>query len=62
MPINSFQPNHQASIYSDLNSLDSIRQMGLEDEVGAIKKAAKEFEAFFMNMMLKSMRDRKSVV
>ncbi|WP_444994906.1 flagellar assembly peptidoglycan hydrolase FlgJ [Aliikangiella sp. IMCC44359] len=52
----------QASIYSDLNSLDNIRRQGLTDEQGAIKKAAKEFEAFFMNMMLKSMRQASAVI
>ena len=52
----------QASIYSDLNSLDKIRRQGKTDEIGAIKKAAKEFEAFFMNMMLKSMRQASEVI
>lgn len=52
----------QASIYSDINSLDAIRRQGKFDEAGAIKKAAKEFEAFFMNMMLKSMRQASEVI
>jgi peptidoglycan hydrolase FlgJ len=62
MPINSNLQLEQASIYSDLGSLDAIRKQGLNDEVGAIKKAAKEFEAFFMNMMLKSMRQAGEVM
>lgn len=67
MPMNSssldLSPQlQQASIYSDLNSLDSIRKMGRTDEAGAMKKAAKEFEAFFMNMMLKSMRQSSEVI
>ena len=44
------------SIYSDVQSLDGIRKQARVDKTGAIKAAAKEFEAFFMNMMLKSMR------
>ncbi|MGX5202467.1 flagellar assembly peptidoglycan hydrolase FlgJ [Aliikangiella sp. IMCC44632] len=52
----------QASIHSDLSSLDSIRKQGLTDEKGAIAKAAKEFEAFFMNMLFKSMRQASEVI
>lgn len=62
MPININQQFEQASIYSDLGSLNSIREQGLSDEYGAVKKAAKEFEAFFMNMMLKSMRQSAAVL
>lgn len=54
--------NQSASIYSDINSLNSIRKMGLTDESGALKKAAKEFEAFFLNMMLKSMRQANAAI
>ncbi len=60
---NSIIESHaQASIYSDLNSLDKIRQQGLVDESGAIKQAAKEFESFFLNLMLKSMRQASEVI
>ncbi len=62
MPIANNSSFDQASIYSDLNSLDSIRKQGLTDETGAIKKAAKEFEAFFMNMLFKSMRQATDVI
>ncbi len=60
--INTSQQFEQASIYSDLNSLDSIRKMALTDKESALKKAAKEFEAFFLNMMLKSMRQASQVI
>ncbi|TQV84866.1 flagellar assembly peptidoglycan hydrolase FlgJ [Aliikangiella coralliicola] len=60
--INTSRQFEQASIYSDLNSLDAIRQQGLSDEAGALKKAAKEFEAFFLNLMLKSMRQASEVI
>ena len=62
MEIDTTSHLNQASIYSDLNSLDKIRQLGQKDEVAAIKKAAQEFEAFFMNMMLKSMRQASEVI
>ncbi len=52
----------QATIYNDLNSLDAIRKQGFSDEEGAIKKAAQEFEAFFLKMMLKSMRQASEVI
>ncbi len=50
------------SIYNDLNSLDKIRKQAKDDQHAAIKAAAKEFEAFFMNMMLKSMRQASEVI
>jgi flagellar protein FlgJ len=56
------QQFEQASIHSDLNSLDNIRKLGLKDKEGALKKAAKEFEAFFLNLMLKSMRQASEVI
>lgn len=61
MDIKSSFTAGSASIYSDLNSLDSIRQLGQSDQKGAIQKAAKEFEAFFLNMLLKSMRQAGEV-
>ena len=62
MPIESASYLQQASIFSDLSSLDTIRQQGLKDEKGAIAKAAQEFEAFFLKMMLKSMRQASEVI
>ena len=50
------------SIFSDLQSLNGIRLQGQQDSRAAIKAAAKEFEAFFMNMMLKSMRQASDVI
>ncbi len=50
------------SIFSDLQSLNGIRKQAIVDSRGAIKAAAKEFEAFFMNMMLKSMRQASEVM
>ncbi len=50
------------SIFSDLQSLNGIRNQAKVDSRAAIKAAAKEFEAFFMNMMLKSMRQASEVI
>jgi flagellar protein FlgJ len=41
----------------DANSLNSLKQAARENSPEAIKGVAKQFEAIFMNMMLKSMRD-----
>ena len=54
--LNSTSQLPQNSIFTDLSSLDAIRKQGLVDEASAIKKASQEFEALFLNMMLKSMR------
>ncbi len=61
----NFVANNQSngsSIFSDLQSLNGIRKQATVDSRGAIKAAAKEFEAFFMNMMLKSMRQAGEVM
>lgn len=55
-------PSNSSSIFSDLQSLNGIRKQATVDSRGAIKAAAKEFEAFFMNMMLKSMRQASEVM
>ncbi|MFZ3086993.1 MAG: flagellar assembly peptidoglycan hydrolase FlgJ [Methylotenera sp.] len=41
----------------DANSLNGLKQAAKENSPEAIKGVAKQFEAIFMNMMLKSMRD-----
>jgi flagellar protein FlgJ len=41
----------------DANSLNSLKLAAKENSPEAIKGVAKQFEAIFMNMMLKSMRD-----
>ena len=57
--------NHNISSAADLsgkvafdaNSLNDLKQAARENSPEAIKGVAKQFEAIFMNMMLKSMRD-----
>lgn len=43
--------------YHDINSLQQIRQAKGQDEQQALRQAAEQFEAIFMNMLLKSMRE-----
>jgi peptidoglycan hydrolase FlgJ len=49
-------PSASNSIY-DLASLDKLRKDALNNEKGALRKAAQQFETIFLSMMLKSMRD-----
>ncbi|MGB2832385.1 MAG: flagellar assembly peptidoglycan hydrolase FlgJ [Methylotenera sp.] len=44
----------------DANSLNGLKQAAKENSPEAIKAVAKQFEAIFMNMMLKSMREASS--
>lgn len=43
--------------YNDLASLNAINNLGREEEAEALKQVAHQFEAMFIGMMLKSMRD-----
>jgi flagellar protein FlgJ len=45
------------NIAFDANSLNSLKQAAKESSPESIKAVAKQFEAIFMNMMLKSMRE-----
>ena len=44
----------------DANGLNGLKQAAKENSPEAIKEVAKQFEAIFMNMMLKSMREASS--
>ena len=48
-------PDVKAS-YHDLSSLHQLRANAKNDEVGAIKQAAQQFESVFMGMLMSSMR------
>lgn len=46
------------AVFNDLGSLNGLRaRANTDDKQGALKEAAKQFEAIFLNMMLKQMRD-----
>jgi len=47
--------------YLDLNSLQSLKQVGREDQDEALKQIAKQFESLFMQMVMKSMRSANKV-
>jgi len=45
------------SVAADSRSLDQLRQLANRDPAKAVKQVATQFEALFMHMVLKSMRD-----
>ncbi len=49
------------NIYTDLNSVKSIRSIGLEDKDRALVEISKQFESMLVRMMMKSMRDANKV-
>lgn len=49
--------DNQNQVAFDAKSLNNLKNSARENSAEAIKGVAKEFEAIFMNMMLKSMRD-----
>ncbi|MCY0967091.1 flagellar assembly peptidoglycan hydrolase FlgJ [Parathalassolituus penaei] len=49
------------AVYTDLNSLQSIRQIGKADQSAALMQVSKQFESMFVNMMLTSMRQANEV-
>jgi flagellar protein FlgJ len=44
-------------VAADSRSLDQLRQLANQDPAKAVKQVATQFEALFMQMVLKSMRD-----
>ncbi|MGA7594629.1 MAG: rod-binding protein [Gallionella sp.] len=50
-------PNPASQLAIDANSLDRLRAEASKSPDKALKAAAQQFEAVFLNMMLKSMRD-----
>jgi flagellar protein FlgJ len=53
--INPTDPS--ASLAVDVKGMDALRRSAQQNSPEALKATAKQFEALFMNMMLKSMRD-----
>ncbi|WP_144395157.1 flagellar assembly peptidoglycan hydrolase FlgJ [Pleionea sediminis] len=54
-------PTNSTSFY-DLNSLNSLREHNGKTEREALKIATKEFEAYFINLMLKNMRSANELI
>jgi len=49
--------NREATVATDSRALDTLMRQARTDPQGAVKKAAEQFEALFMQMVLKSMRE-----
>ncbi len=47
--------------YTDFSSLNTIKQLGRKNSAAGLKQVAQQFEALFVNMMLKTMRDSNKV-
>jgi len=50
-------PNATGSVAADTRSIDALRASASRDPKAAIKETAKQFEALFMQQLMKSMRD-----
>lgn len=48
---------NSASIYTDFSGLNELRRQAKDDPDATLRQVAEQFEAIFMQMMLKSMRD-----
>lgn len=55
--MNTAPATAQASIYTEFQGLEELRGQAREQSPEALEKAAKQFEAVFLQMMLKSMRE-----
>ncbi len=49
--------NSNSSLAIDAKGIESLKQSARQNSPGSLKAAAKQFEALFMNMIMKSMRD-----
>src|SRR5512135_3538755 len=56
-PLSNRVLSQSADLAADQRSLDALKRDAQRDPQGAVKKAAQQFEALFMQMVLKSMRD-----
>ena len=53
---------HSARSYTDFSALGELRGKAQRNEAGALRESAEQFEALFIQMMLKSMRDASNVM
>ncbi len=56
-PLSAASARDAGALASDARALDSLRMQAKNDPDKALKQAASQFEAMFMQMLLKSMRD-----
>jgi len=50
---------HNADVYTDFNGLAALKTQARKESPAALKETAKQFEAIFLNSVLKSMREAK---
>lgn len=48
-------------VYTDINGLQRINELGRENKDAALRQVAEQFESMFVKMMMKSMRDANAV-
>ena len=53
---------NSAKSYTDFSALGELRGKAQRNEAGALRESAQQFEALFIQMMLKSMREASSVM
>jgi flagellar protein FlgJ len=54
--------SNSARSYTDFSALGELRGKAQRNETGALRESAEQFEALFIQMMLKSMRDASNVM
>jgi flagellar protein FlgJ len=54
--------NSAAKSYNDFTALGELRGKAQRNEAGAMRESAEQFEALFIQMMLKSMREASSAM
>ena len=54
--------NSAAKSYNDFTALGELRGKAQRNEAGAMRESAEQFEALFIQMMLKSMREANNVM
>jgi flagellar protein FlgJ len=54
--------NNAAKSYNDFTALGELRGKAQRNEAGAMRESAEQFEALFIQMMLKSMREASSAM
>lgn len=58
----SFDVAANSRTYSDIQGLQSIKQLGQVDKQAALQEVSKQFESILVNMMLKNMRSATNVL
>ena len=61
MNFHSAQMQSATDNYLDANSLNKITALSRKDNQAALKEVAKQFEALFLQQMLKTMRDTNQI-